>query len=927
MTLRKWIPFVVICAGWAQLATSTAQAQLVINEIDYDQPGVDQAEFIEIKNVGGTSQNLAGYTLNLINGANGGAVQYRAVALGAGELAAGDYFVVCGNGGSVANCDLVVPTLQDIVQNGAPDALALQLDGAVVDTVSYEGNVPGFTEGSGDGLVDSAAGFESLSRCADGADTDQNDQDFALRSATPGAANDCPGGGGGGGQVGACGDAATPIHAIQGSGDATPMAGQTVIIEGVVVGDFQDEQINGLFVQEEDADADADAATSEGIFVFEGALAVPANAGDVVRIRGQVAEFSSLTELTEVTDIVVCAQSGVASTSALTFPVAAVSDLERYEGMLVTVDQTLTVSENFDLGRFGSLLLSAGGRLYQPTQVADPGAPAQAVRDLNLRRRIILDDKSTSQNPSPIPYKDADNTRRVGDTLPSLTGILSGRFGEYRIQPTETVSFIHSNPRPHAPPPTGGTLAVVSFNVLNFFTTLDGSGSICGPSGTLECRGADSAAEYERQLGKLLNALELLGADVFGLIELENNPSASLQALVDGLNARLGAGTYAFVDTGSIGTDAIKLGFLYKTATVQPVGPHAILDSSVDPNFIDTLNRPALAQTFEELASGERFTAVNVHLKSKGSACDSVGDPDTGDLQGNCNGTRTLAAEAIADWLDTDPTGSGDQDFLVIGDFNAYAKEDPIVALSDEDYEPLVETMIGADASSYVFFGESGYLDHAFSSPSMSAQVAGVVEWHHNGDEPVVLDYNLEFKTEDPFDAADPFRASDHDSLVVGLALGTPDVAPRCRGLIADIYVREGVVIGGPLHGQPYRGTLEGTAQSEVLVGTDGGDVIHGNGGQDMICGRDGQDILYGDADADRLFGGRGKDVLHGRGGDDFLSGGRGSDSLYGGGGEDVLRGNRASDLLSGGAGRDTCNGGGGAHVADGTCELTKNVP
>ena len=70
------------------------------------------------------------------------------------------------------------------------------------------------------------------------------------------------------------------------------------------------------------------------------------------------------------------------------------------------------------------------------------------------------------------------------------------------------------------------------------------------------------------------------------------------------------------------------------------------------------------------------------HLKSKGSDCNAVGDPDTGDGSGNCNVTRTQAAEALADWLAGDPTGQGAGNELIIGDLNSYDKEDPIVALA-----------------------------------------------------------------------------------------------------------------------------------------------------------------------------------------------------------------------------------------------------
>ena len=64
--------------------------------------------------------------------------------------------------------------------------------------------------------------------------------------------------------------------------------------------------------------------------------------------------------------------------------------------------------------------------------------------------------------------------------------------------------------------------------------------------------------------------MSAIDADIVGLIEIENNPSASLQDLVDGLNDVVGDGTYDFIDTGTIGTDAIKVGFIYKPSTVAP---------------------------------------------------------------------------------------------------------------------------------------------------------------------------------------------------------------------------------------------------------------------------------------------------------------------------------------------------------------------
>ncbi len=243
------------------------------------------------------------------------------------------------------------------------------------------------------------------------------------------------------------------------------------------------------------------------------------------------------------------------------------------------------------------------GRLLNPTMVAAPGAPANALQDLNNRSRILLDDGNNQQNIDPTIHPSgglsASNTLRSGYTVNGLTGVLEQRFGVYRVQPIGSVTFDPTNPRPAAPDPVGGTLRVAAMNVLNYFTTLNQPGNVCGPS-NLECRGANTAAEFTRQRDKIISVMVSLNADVIGLMELENNATTAIQDLVNGLNTATAPGTYAFINTGTIGTDAIKVGLIYKPATVTPLGAYAILDFSVDPTFIDTLNRPVLAQTFEE---------------------------------------------------------------------------------------------------------------------------------------------------------------------------------------------------------------------------------------------------------------------------------------------------------------------------------------
>jgi predicted extracellular nuclease len=574
-----------------------------------------------------------------------------------------------------------------------------------------------------------------------------------------------------------CGDpGVTFIHDIQGSGLSSPISGSIVSIEGTVVGDYQQTGgFNGYYVEEEASDFDADTATSEGIFVFNTATAV--SVGDHVRVKGTVTEFNLLTELTAISSVLLCSTGNpLPAPATISLPVASLNDWEPVEGMLVSLSQTLTVTEVFNLGRFGEVSLSGTGRLPNPTNVVAPGAPSIALEDLNDRSRIILDDGDNQQNIDPTIYPQgglsASNTLRVGDSLPSLTGIGDQRFGNYRIQPTGPISFNHTNPRPAAPGAVGGNLRVASFNVLNFFNG-DGLGG-----GFPTPRGANTLTEFNRQLAKEVSAITALDADIVGLMELENDAPghSAIEDLVAALNAATAPGTYAFIDTGIIGTDQIRVGLLYQPAAVTPIGAFETITTAVDPRFIDTKNRPSLAQTFESNLTGGRLTVVVNHLKSKGSDCNDVGDPDTGDGQGNCNLTRKHAAEAIVDWLATDPTGAGDADYLLIGDMNSYAMEDPISTFKANGFEDTISTHIGAGAYSYVFDGESGYLDHALASTSLAAQVTGVAEWHINPDEPTVLDYNTEFKTANQINTfydPGPYRSSDHDPVLVGIDLNT----------------------------------------------------------------------------------------------------------------------------------------------------------
>jgi len=292
-----------------------------------------------------------------------------------------------------------------------------------------------------------------------------------------------------------------------------------------------------------------------------------------------------------------------------------------------------------------------------------------------------------------------------------------------------------------------------------------------------------------------------MDADVLGLMELENLDLANdpapgdgiadyvLKDLVGALNAPGSAcpdKTYAFTDGTAAGTDAIRVGIIYKTSSVTPIGTPVALTAAgyTDPNATGSQkSRPALAQTFEDNTWGERFTIVANHLKSKGCSTSPLLDTDQGDGQGCWNDTRQKGAEYLVNtWLPTDPTASGDPDFLIVGDLNSYRLEAPITNITGAGYTNLINSKGDVLAYGYIFDGQLGYLDHALGSAALTPQVTGATEWHINADEVNLLDYNdtVQDAAEQTFDAkptattlynADPYRSTDHDPVLVGIGL------------------------------------------------------------------------------------------------------------------------------------------------------------
>ncbi len=776
--------------------------EVVINEFSASTTGTD-VEYLEI--YGTPSVDFSDYVILEIEGDfdKGTGVVDEVVSLGTTD--ADGFYLANLSAGKLENGTISLLLVQNF-SGVFGDDLDADDDGvldnmpwdALVDAVSVnDGGTGDLTYGipvlgkNYDGVSAYAPG--GASRIPDGIDTDapadwvRNDYDLAgipgfTGTLAPGEALNTPGTFN---EVyvappEVCGDPFTPIYDIQGSGLASSLDGIEVSTEGIVVGDFQSGK-SGYFIQ--DAAGDGDLSTSDGIFVYGETPDV--SVGDHVRVHGFVDEYYDLTEVTGVSLVLDCG-IGTVAPSPLTLPLVTDIDLEPYEGMLVTFAQPLFITEYYNFARYGEIVL-ANERQFQPTASYEPGSPeaAQALLDNELAR-IKLDDGRSSQNPDPALHPngsifDMGNLFRGGDILNNLTGVVDFSYGEYVIQPTLGADYVSANPRTAQPDYVGAGLKVASFNVLNYFTTLDdGTNDICGPTQDMECRGADTIEEFNRQRAKIIAALAAIDADVVGLIEIENNEFEAVADLVDGLNAVV-AGTYAYVDTGYIGSDAIKVAFIYKTGTVSLVGDYAVLDESVDSRFIDSKNRPSLAQTFQDNITEGVFTVVVNHLKSKGSSCDDIGDPDLDDGAGNCNLTRTAAAEALVDWLATDPTGSGDADFMIIGDLNSYDKEDPIDAIVAGGYSDMVYQFIGEDAYSYVYDGQLGYLDHALAmtNGAMSGEVSGATVWHINADEPNLIDYDMSYKkdAQDALYAPDPYRSSDHDPVIIGLDV-CEEIAP-----------------------------------------------------------------------------------------------------------------------------------------------------
>lgn len=749
--------------------------------------GSSNNKALEIYNPADTPLDLTGYSIKVFS--NGAVTAGKTVNL-SGQMAAKSVLVLVDTSAEQALKDKQTSTTLTLGSGNfnGDDAVALYKGTTLLDVIGQIGLDPGTAWGSSVKTLDTTLVRKSSIGKGDNVADDAFDPALEWEGfATNTYSNLGSHAGSGGGTepdpeepvptptLGKCGDAASKISLLQGTGAVSAEVGKTHVIEAVVT------QIvptaTGFFVQEELADQDADNNSSEAIFVYNSGVTDYPQVGNKVRIQGVVEEFFTKTQLKRSTAMLDCGAGEVINAISVTLPVSNLALWESMESMQVQFTQTLTVVDTYNLGTYGELAL-ANGQLFVPTNLYRPGTPeAVALADQNRRNKIVLDDLQNGKNPAnimyPAPGLSMFNPVRGGDSFSQLQGTLDYSFSAWRLLPVTTPQFINSNPRTETPElKNNGSLKVASFNVLNYF---NGNGD---GTGFPTERGASTLLEFERQSDKTVAALRALDADVVGLMEIENDgygPESAIADLVNKLNSDDSGDSYAFVQVpgaNQLGSDAIAVGLIYKTNKVEPLG-NAVTTSA---GVFGFGNRQPLVQSFKEKANGEVFTLAVNHFKSKGSCPAGTTNPDRDlkDGQSCWNATRVKAANELMTWLATNPTGTADKDILVIGDLNSYAKEDPIHAFVSNGFVDLIAKHQGSHGYGYVFGGESGYLDHALASSTLSSQVTYATEWHINADEPIVFDYNNENKTlqqQNDLYAANQFRSSDHDPVIIELAL------------------------------------------------------------------------------------------------------------------------------------------------------------
>ena len=616
-----------------------------------------------------------------------------------------------------------------------------------------------------------------------------------------------------------------------GDGDDSQLINQTVETKGVVTAAYPKGEnanlkgLEGFTIQTPGTGGtwDPTRTASDGLFVFMGkSSATTPSIGECVVVKGKVAEHSGVKNATAATQSLTQLLPQSITTATDCDPVKPTElsgvptqdQMEALESMLVLPKDTWTITDNYKTNRYGTLSLTPGTEVLRTaTDVVAPGAPAQAYEAENAAKTIDLDDASTTDLTNFKQNGHKERYAYLANGAPARVGyhvtftkpvVLESRFGSFVFQPTQMTA---GNPdrspvtitgeRPAAPTVSGDT-KVATFNVLNYFSDLGENEPGCKgyedrnhkyvTDKDCKLRGAWSSQAFANQQTKIVQAINTIDADVVALEEIEN-PVASgvstdrdgaLKSLVNALNAAAGSEVWAYVPSPSTvpaNEDVIRIAFIYKKATITPVGDSVIYD---DPAYTGLARQP-LAQEFKPITDanheGKNFVVIANHFKSKGSApknlsgAEAAANTDNGDGQGNSNGVRIKQARALATFaqrFNGTPT-------LLVGDFNAYTKEDPLKVLTDAGWAHES----GHGDSSYVYGGRSGSMDHVFANSAAHPLITEVKSWAVNAQESIAFEYSrANYNAYLAFEADNPYRASDHNPEIIGLNLITPIAQP-----------------------------------------------------------------------------------------------------------------------------------------------------
>lgn len=402
--------------------------------------------------------------------------------------------------------------------------------------------------------------------------------------------------------------------------------------------------------------------------------------------------------------------------------------LAPYVGQEVIFDSPLTISSNSS----SSSLVISPTRLFTANNQALPGS----VENSN----VVIHNSACSMTLYDMPSRSNDAPYRCGEKIYDL---------RVKVNSTKSLSWRDwrcvGNTRAELEqgiPDLGDYRLLICAMNLEYY--LVANAGYPGPS---------SYSQHQYQRTKVGKALALINADAYGLVEVELG-SEALKEIADDLNNKIPGRSFTQVMdyTKATGTNT-KSGFVYDANKLRPVG--ALQRVTEGP-----ANRKMM-QCFEEIATGERFIFSINHFKAKTSG--GVG-PDADHGQGNYNATRTAEARGVYTMYEAVSYAMNEPDILIMGDLNAYAKEDPIMVFLNHEMIDLHRAFHADSSYSYQFSGLAGYLDHAISNKTLYLQVTGMCGFHINSDENDRYTYD---KSSDNT----MFRSSDHDPVLVGLKL------------------------------------------------------------------------------------------------------------------------------------------------------------